>query len=87
MKKTATIRESRRGYLRRTRLYVVAPTSIDREVASANKADKVDMSYRDRPAASGKRCTTCASFIFPRACRVLDGDVGADGWCIAYSER
>ena len=87
MKKTATIRESRRGFLRRTRLYVVATPLVDNEVVSANRADKVDLSYRDRPAASGKRCSTCAGFVAPRSCRELDGDVVADGWCIAYSGK
>jgi hypothetical protein len=79
---------SRRRFLRASSMFVVAvPAAVVAPCARANKADKSDVSYRDKPGANGKRCGGCASFVAPRACRVVDGDVSPDGWCIAYSER
>lgn len=87
MKKTPET-VSRRAFLRASTILVVAaPAAVIAPCARANKADKTDVSYRDKPGSNGKRCGGCASFVAPKACRVVDGDVSPDGWCIAYSER
>ena len=85
--KTSNPLRARRQFLRRTTVWLVAvPALAAAGAARANKADKADLSYRDKPGANGKRCGSCASFVAPRACRVVDGDVSPDGWCVAYSE-
>ena len=84
---TPTHRRSRRLFLHRTTVWLVAvPALALAGSARANKADKADLSYRDKPGTNGKRCGSCASFVAPRACRVVDGDISPEGWCIAYSE-
>ncbi|PSJ15857.1 high-potential iron-sulfur protein [Nitrosomonas supralitoralis] len=60
--------------------------------AQAAKASKEAMQYRDKP--NGKeQCSNCAQFISsdsPEAngeCKVVEGDVSPQGWCIAYVQR
>jgi len=82
------VMRARRWFLLRSTLMAAAlPMAAATCPAHANKADKTDLAYRDKPAANGKRCSSCASFVAPRGCRVVDGDVSPDGWCIAYSEK
>jgi hypothetical protein len=58
--------------------------------ALAGKASRRDFSYQDAPR-DGKRCATCRQFTPNDAdggvCAVVEGDVSANGWCLAYSPR
>jgi len=80
--------DPRRQFLRQSTLWLIAlPALVGTEVAQANKADKTDLAYRDKPGANGKSCSTCGSFVAPNECRIVEGSVSPDGWCIAYSQR
>ena len=77
---------SRRAFLRLSTICLVAAPGLAAVgTAHANKADKVDLAYRDKPGAGGKSCSTCASFVAPKGCKVVDGEISTQGWCIAYS--
>ena len=57
----------------------------------AGKANKQDFAYQDTPK-EGKRCAACRQFTPGTVgnhgtCSVVEGDVSADGWCMAYSPR
>ena len=56
--------------------------------AAAAKAQKEDVAYQDRPKA-GKSCASCRQFSPTAAgkgrCAVVEGEVSANGWCVAYS--
>jgi hypothetical protein len=56
------------------------------------KASKEAMKYQDQPK-DGQRCDTCMQFI-PGAksgaqgtCKVVDGPISPNGWCIAYVKK
>lgn len=56
----------------------------------AGKASKLDVYYQDKPK-DGKRCATCRQYT-PSAsgagvCALVEGNVSADGWCMAYAPR
>ena len=60
--------------------------------AQAAKASKKAMQYRDKP--NGKeQCINCTQFISsdpPDAngeCKVVEGNVSPQGWCIAYVQE
>jgi nitrous oxide reductase len=53
----------------------------------AAKAAKSAFQYQDKPKA-GKKCANCSLYI-PGAkgqCKVIEGDISPEGWCLAYVE-
>jgi hypothetical protein len=59
--------------------------------SAAAKLGKSDLNYQDHPK-DGKRCADCAVFIFdPKepagACKVVNGPISPDGWCVAFSPK
>lgn len=68
-------------------LALLALTGQPRDAAAA-KMQKEDVAYQDRPK-DGKSCSSCRHYspaaAGKGACAVVDGDVSASGWCLAYS--
>ena len=66
---------------------LLALTGQPREAAAA-KVQKEDVAYQDRPKGS-KSCASCRQFSPTAAgkgtCSVVEGDISASGWCVAYS--
>jgi hypothetical protein len=60
------------------------------QAAASAKAAKSDFFYQDKPK-DGKSCATCRMFNpadgTKGSCAVVEGDVNASGWCLAYSPR
>jgi anaerobic selenocysteine-containing dehydrogenase len=53
----------------------------------AAKAAKSAFQYQDKPK-DGKKCANCSLYI-PGAkgqCKVVEGDISPEGWCLAYVE-
>ncbi len=54
---------------------------------AAPKAAKAAFQYQDKPK-DGKKCINCTLYI-PGAkgqCKVVEGDISPEGWCLAYVE-
>lgn len=87
-----TIKLSRRQLLKGSVLAVgaaIAGTTAARHALaqSAPKAAKAAFQYQDGPK-DGKKCVNCTLYI-PGAkgqCKVVEGDINPEGWCIAYVE-
>ncbi len=60
--------------------------------SAAAKASKQTMKYQDHPN-NGQQCSGCIQFIpggSPKAtgkCKVVEGDISPNGWCIAYAPK
>ncbi len=48
--------------------------------AHAAKASKGSVAYRDSPNGD-KNCANCKLFISPNACKSVEGQISANGWC------
>ncbi len=35
----------------------------------------------------GQMCSNCVNFIAPNACKLVDGNISPNGWCIAYGPK
>jgi hypothetical protein len=87
---------SRRGLLRDSAMLmaslVAIPIVIISPAARASKASKSDFHYQEQPR-EGKKCSDCAAYVAspgsnaPGACKIVDGPVNPNGWCMAYSAR
>ncbi len=58
--------------------------------ARAQDADsKVEQSvvqYQGSPK-DGQKCSGCANFVAPNACKVVQGNISPEGWCVAYAPK
>ena len=50
------------------------------------KASKEAMKYQDKPKGDQK-CSNCLQFVAPDGCKVVDGKVSPDGYCIAWVKK
>ena len=44
------------------------------------KLTRAEAEYQDTPK-DIRMCATCTLFLPPKACKVVEGDVKAEGWC------
>lgn len=85
---------SRRQHLQRAAQVVCAVAcaglSTGPNVWAMSKADKRDFLYQDKPK-DGKSCSNCKMFTSSASskgvCAIVDGEVIANGWCMAYTPR
>jgi hypothetical protein len=57
------------------------------QIAPGHAADKMTRAraeYQDTPNGIYS-CGTCTLFVAPNLCKVVEGEVGKDGWCKAYA--
>jgi hypothetical protein len=59
--------------------------SANRAAAQAKLAKK-DVDYQGQPKGN-QRCDNCINFEAPSGCKVVDGQVSPQGWCIAYAPK
>ena len=79
---------SRRGVLR-TGLAILAggalATAAHAQVADS-KVYQNFVQYQESPK-DGQKCSGCANFVAPNACKVVSGVISPDGWCVAYAPK
>ena len=68
-----------------------AGTAIARAQASParlaqTKIAKEQLMYQDHPN-DGNKCSTCAQFEPPNACKIVAGEISPNGWCAAYAPK
>ena len=51
--------------------------------AAATKMPQKAARYQPTPKGA-QRCDGCNQFEAPTACKVVDGEIGAAGWCLLY---
>lgn len=59
---------------------------IGKALAQAGKAKKSAMKYQDKPK-DGKRCNDCVQFISPGTCKVVEGSISPNGWCMVFQPK
>ena len=80
---------SRRDVLRSALLLSGAACAgaLQSQVAEAQqKASKATMKYQDKPNGEQK-CSSCQQFEPPSACKVVDGTISPNGYCIAWVKK
>jgi hypothetical protein len=56
------------------------------DARAQGKATKTAMKYQDQPKGD-QRCSGCVQFVAPNQCKVVEGDISPNGWCVAYSAK
>ncbi len=79
---------SRRGVLR-TGLAILAGGMLATAARAQDADSKVEQSvvqYQNSPK-DGQKCSGCANFVAPNACKVVSGTISPEGWCVAYAPK
>ena len=53
---------------------------------SVQKASKQAMHYQDKPSGD-KKCSECLQFVAPSSCKVVEGTISPNGYCIAWVKK
>lgn len=54
--------------------------------ATANKVSQASVQYQTQPKGEQK-CSTCANFIAPNSCKLVDGQISPEGWCNLWAKK
>lgn len=57
-----------------------------RAADNSSQLRKEDVRYQDQPKGN-QRCVGCKNFVGPGACRVVQGSVNPNGWCLLYQAK
>ncbi len=52
----------------------------------AKKANQTAVKYQQSPN-NGKHCSLCQHFIAPASCRIVDGTINPNGYCIMFAKK
>lgn len=81
---------SRRGALRTAAMLagaLLTSTVVPNRTAHAQqKASKAVMKYQDH-ANGDKQCGNCLHFEPPSSCKIVEGTVSSQGYCIAWTKK
>jgi hypothetical protein len=59
---------------------------VARDALAQQKASKQVMKYQDKPNGDQK-CSNCLQFEPPKGCKVVEGTVSPEGYCIAWAKK
>lgn len=63
-----------------------AGTLAGKTALAQQKASKEAMKYQEKPNGDMK-CSNCLQFEPPASCKVVDGKISPDGYCIAWVKK
>ena len=63
-----------------------AGVGVQKEALAQAKVAKAAMKYQDHPNGEEK-CGNCAQFVPPDACKIVEGKISPDGYCIAWTKK
>ena len=83
-----SLQRSRRRLLKSAMVMAGATLSAGISVNSLaqQKASKDAMKYQDKPNGD-KQCSNCAQFTPPSGCKVVDGTISPQGYCIVWVKK
>lgn len=78
---------SRRSFMRVVLAAAGAAPVLLAGIGTAHaKVTKQSVSYRETPNGAN-RCSTCANFIEPSSCKLVEGSINPDGWCGLFKPK
>ena len=87
-----TLDLSRRGFMRSVGLVagigaLVGAGLTAGPAAAGSKFSQAMAKYQPTPKGPGQTCSTCTQFQPAAACKVVDGEISANGWCFLYAKK
>lgn len=54
--------------------------------AAVAKVSQAQAQYQNHPKADQK-CANCANFLAPASCKLVEGKISANGWCVLWVRK
>ncbi len=64
----------------------ILATAAARAQDADSKVEQSVVQYQPNPK-DGQKCSGCANFVAPNACKVVQGNISPEGWCVAYAPK
>jgi hypothetical protein len=79
---------SRRSMLKSTAILAGAACGLlsNRAALAQGKVSKAAMKYQDHPNGDEK-CRNCLQFVPPDSCKVVEGVISSNGYCLAWANK
>ena len=65
---------------------VLAAGVAARPARAQQKLAQTAVQYQEMPK-DGQMCSGCVNFVAPNACKIVDGVINPNGWCIAFAPK
>ncbi len=65
---------------------LLASTAAQAQGDSDDKVDQDTVQYQTTPK-DGQKCSICANYVAPNACKVVKGTISPEGWCAAFAPK
>lgn len=85
-KRKLSRRSALKGVVLLTGATLAAGMVASTRALAQQKVSKQAMKYQDKPNGDQK-CSNCAQFEPPKGCKVVEGDVSPNGYCIAWTKK
>lgn len=67
-------------------LTLLAAGAAVRTAAAQEKLAPDIVQYQKTPK-DGAKCSACVNFVAPNACKIVDGTISPEGWCVAFAPK
>jgi hypothetical protein len=67
-------------------LSAIAVAAASRRARAQEKLAQNIVQYQETPK-DGAMCSTCVNYIDPGACKIVEGKINPNGWCVAYAPK
>ncbi len=64
----------------------LAASLTPKDARAQQKASKESMKYQDKPNGD-MQCSNCAQFVAPNGCKVVEGTISPQGYCLAWQKK
>jgi len=65
---------------------VLAAGAAARRAKADDKLAQSIVQYQETPNA-GAKCSDCVNFVAPNACKIVEGNINPNGWCVAFAPK
>ncbi len=67
-------------------LGAIAVAAASRRARAQEKLAQNIVQYQETPK-DGAKCSTCVNYVEPNACKIVEGKINPEGWCVAYAPK
>ncbi|HUL64363.1 MAG TPA: high-potential iron-sulfur protein [Burkholderiaceae bacterium] len=64
----------------------VIGNAIVKRARAQTKVSQAQAQYQDKPK-NGQQCDGCAQFEAPSSCKLVDGKIAPQGWCMFFVKK
>lgn len=61
-------------------------TTVVRSAQADEKLAQNLVQYQETPK-DGAKCADCVNFVAPNGCKIVEGNISPNGWCVAYAPK